>query len=217
MSEITSIGIIGGTGEAGKSVGLLLSLAKFKVLLGSRDYTKALNSANELTSLGAKDVFPVTNQDAAEADLVIFSTPWEGTLDLATLLKDSLKGKVVISMVNSLSVFNRNLIALMPPKGSMLLEVASVLTESFVYGAFNHLPSHAILKGEKINSDVLIVGPDTKTKDIVMSVINKVDYLRALYVGGYDYSWAVESFTAVLIKINKNYKIQSSIKIIGLD
>lgn len=217
MKQISSIGILGATGDAGKSVALLFSKTnKYKILIGSRNYERAVASANELVKLGAKNVYPMINQDVCIADLVIISTPWETTTELLSPFKDALANKIVLSMVNSLVYLNKKVMPVITPRGSMLAEIENILPESHVFGAFNHLPSHAILKGASLTADILVVGPDINSKDLVLDVINSIDGLRALYVGTSEYAYPVEAFTAVLIGINKNYKAQSSIRITGV-
>ena len=48
-------------------------------------------------------ISPGTNGEAAQADLVVLATPWEGAVTTVKELAPELSGKIVVSMVNAMT------------------------------------------------------------------------------------------------------------------
>ena len=70
-----SIGILGGTGPAGRGVAVRLACAGYNVVLGSRDAQRASETASGITVRGDGKITGGTNDDAASCDIVIVATP----------------------------------------------------------------------------------------------------------------------------------------------
>ena len=154
------VGILGGTGPAGRGVAVRLAEAGIRVTLGSRDAERAATVAGEVVArwpdsdlaLGGAD-----NAGAAEADLVVLATPWDSAIATVRSLREPLGGKVVISMVNALVKEGREMLALIPPRGSMAAAVQAALPQSLVAAAFHHLPASEMENLESgLEADVLV-------------------------------------------------------------
>ena len=65
-----------------------------------------------------------TNEEAAACNLVVVATPWDSAIATTSALRQLLKGKIVISMVNALSREGREMVALYPSRGSMAAQIA---------------------------------------------------------------------------------------------
>jgi len=136
-----SIGILGGTGPAGRGVAVRLACAGYNVVLGSRDAQRASETATGIAVRGDGNITGGTNDDAASCDIVIVATPSDSAVETVAALKSKLDGKIVVSMVNALTRGNKELIPVYPPLGSMAAEIAAVLPDSKIVGAFHHLPA----------------------------------------------------------------------------
>jgi 8-hydroxy-5-deazaflavin:NADPH oxidoreductase len=93
------VGILGGTGPAGRGVGLRLADAGVQVTIGSRDAERAKGIVEELRARWADRTMSLEgagNADAAEADLVIVATPWDSAIPTVHALREPLRAKVVI-------------------------------------------------------------------------------------------------------------------------
>src|SRR5665811_1129778 len=98
---MTTVGILGGTGPAGRGVAIRLASAGYDVVIGSRDEARATETVSAMHARGEGTVRGASNGDAASCDLVVVATPWDSAVATVSALKSSLANKTVISMVNA--------------------------------------------------------------------------------------------------------------------
>jgi NADPH-dependent F420 reductase len=198
-------------------VALRLASAGFDVILGSRDETRAEMTASTLLPRGDGVVRGGTNEVAADCEIVIVATPWDSAVATVKALRDSLRGKVVISMVNALVREGKELVPLYPPRGSMAAQLAFALPESIVVGAFHHLPASEMEDLDSgLDADVVIFSDSAAGRTLVVEMVNAMPGLRAIEAGSMSLASAVEAFTAVCISINIRHKAHSYVKLAGL-
>ena len=214
---MTIVGVLGGTGPAGRGVALRLASAGFDVILGSRDETRAEMTASTLLPRGDGVVRGGTNAVAADCEIVIVATPWDSAVATVKALRDPLRGKVVISMVNALVREGKELVPLYPPRGSMAAQLAFALPESIVVGAFHHLPASEMEDLDSgLDADVVIFSDSAAGRTLVVEMVNAMPGLRAVEAGSMSLASAIEAFTAVCISINIRHKAHSYVKLAGL-
>jgi hypothetical protein len=214
---MTTVGILGGTGPAGRGVAIRLASAGYNVVIGSRDEARAQEIASTLHARGEGGVRGASNDDAASCDLVVVATPWDSAVATVSALKGSLANKTVISMVNALAREGKELVPIYPPRGSMAAQLAFALPESTIVGAFHHLPASEMENLDSgLDADVIIFSDDNKAREDVASVVNEMPGLRAIVAGSMSLAGAVEAFTAVCISINIRHKAHSYVKLAGL-
>ncbi|HEY7931797.1 MAG TPA: NADPH-dependent F420 reductase [Acidimicrobiales bacterium] len=214
---MTTVGIVGGTGPAGRGVAIRLASAGYDVALGSRDAQRAADVAAAMAPRGTGTITGASNDDVATRDLVIIATPWDSAVATTSALRDALRGKIVISMVNALTREGRELLPLYPPRGSMAAQLAFALPESTVVGAFHHLPAAQMEDLDSgLDADVVIVGDDAPARERVAAMVDEMPGLRAIVAGSLSLASAVEAFTAVCISINIRHKAHSYVKLAGL-
>ena len=68
-----------------------------------------------------------------------------------------------------------------------------------------------------LDADVMVFSDDRATTDEVITVVNRVPGLRGIDVGGLESAMAVEAFTAVLVEVNRRYKVQASLRVTGTE
>ena len=108
------VGILGGTGPAGRGVAVRLAEAGIRVTLGSRDAERAAAVAADVVAKWPDsdlELAGAENVDAAGADLVVLATPWESAIPTVRAVREQLAGKVVVSMVNALVKEGREMLA----------------------------------------------------------------------------------------------------------
>ena len=66
-----TVGILGGTGPAGRGVALRLASAGFDVVIGSRDTSRAIDVAKSLHARLDGDIKGSSNEVAAVCDIVV--------------------------------------------------------------------------------------------------------------------------------------------------
>ncbi|MEI8147976.1 MAG: NADPH-dependent F420 reductase [Actinomycetes bacterium] len=212
-----SIGIIGGSGPAGRGLAVRLASVGYSVVLGSREADRAEQVARALTWRGRGTVTGSTNENAAECDVVILATPWDSAVSTVVPLRKQLVGKVVISMVNALQKQGRELVPMFPARGSMAAEVAAALPGSKVTGAFHHLPAADMENLDSgLDADVMVVGDDIEARTLTVEITDAMEGLRAVEVGSLSLAGAVEAFTAVCITTNIRHKAHTYVKLAGL-
>lgn len=214
---MTTFGILGGTGPAGRGVALRLAQASYSVVLGSRDGERAHDVALALGDDARGLVSGGPNDLAATADIVVVATPWDSAVATVSSVREALSGKIVISMVNALAREGRELVPLYPPRGSMAAQIAFALPASRIVGAFHHLPAAEMENLHSgLDADVVIFGDDAAARDEVAAVVHAMPGLRAIVAGSLSLASAVEAFTAVCISINIRHKAHSYVKLAGL-
>jgi NADPH-dependent F420 reductase len=214
---MTTVGVLGGTGPAGRGVALRLASAGFDVVLGSRDETRAGVTAATLLPRGDGVIRGGTNEVAADCDVVVVATPWDSAVATVKALRDALRGKVVISMVNALVREGKELVPLYPSRGSMAAQLAFALPESSVVGAFHHLPASEMEDLDSgLDADVVVFSDSAAGRTLVVEMVNAMPGLRAVEAGSMSLASAVEAFTAVCISINIRHKAHSYVKLAGL-
>jgi hypothetical protein len=215
---MTTLGVLGGTGPAGRGVALRLASAGYHVTIGSREERRAQESARTLSPRGAGVVEGGTNESAATCDLVVVATPFDSAVATVRALKDQLKGKIVLSMVNALVREGKELIPLYPARGSMAAQIAFALPESTVVGAFHHLPASEMEDLDSgLDADVLVFSDSSAARTSVIEIVDAMPGLRAVEAGSMSLASAIEAFTAVCISVNIRHKAHSYVKLAGLD
>ncbi len=215
------IGIVGGTGPAGKGLALRLASVGYTVEIGSRSSGRASEIVEELNEIWGDRGYSLTgvsNEEAALAELVVLATPWDSCAPTARALRKQLSGKLVICMANALARVGNEFHALYPPRGSIAADVQAAIPSSRVSMAFQHLPAKEL--GEidtPMEGDVLVCADEQSAIDETIELVSKLDNLRGLDCGSLANAAPVEAFTAVLLQLNKLYKTRSSVSIIGLD
>ena len=214
---MTTVGVLGGTGPAGRGVAIRLASAGYDVILGSRDELRAGVTSAALVPRGPGVVRGATNEVAADCDLVIVATPYDSAVATVKALKSALAGKIVISMVNALAKEGREMVPLYPARGSMAAQLAFALPESTIVGAFHHLPASDMEDLDSdLDADVVIFSDDAPARDVVAALVNEMPGLRAIIAGSMSLASAIEAFTAVCISVNIRHKAHSYVKLAGL-
>ncbi len=214
------VGMIGGTGPAGRALALRLAAAGLEVDLGSRSAERAEQVAAELRERWpGRDlaVRGAANRDAATADIVVLATPFEAAAETAAGLADELAGRVVVSMVNALTRVGRELHALVPALGSVAATVQSVLPRSEVAAAFQHLPArHLGDLHHELVADVLVCASSPRSASSTAALVEAVPGLRAVHAGSLASAGPVEALTAVLVNVNIAYRSHVAVRLEGL-
>ncbi len=214
--EGKTVAILGGTGPQGRGLARRFAVAGLSVVLGSRDASRAEETAAVLAAATGGAVTGADNAGAAAAgDLVLVAVPWEGHRDLLERLASALAGKVVVDCVNPLGFDKQGAFALSVEEGSAAQQAAAVLPDSTVVGAFHHV-SAVLLEDPEITSldtDVLVLGDDRDATDLVRALADAVPGMRGVYGGRLRNAHLVEALTANLISINRRYRAHAGLRV----
>src|ERR1700722_1313172 len=210
------VGILGGTGPAGRGVAVRLGEAGVRVTIGSRDAERAVNVAGEVAQRWPGMDLPLDgadNADAAAADLVVLATPWDSAIATVRALREPLAGKVVVSMANALVKEGREMLALIPPRGSVAAAVQAALPDSLVAAAFHHLPAAEMEDLQSgLEADVLVCSDHPEATRATVGLVERMRGLRPLDAGSLSQAGAIEAFTAVCVTLNIRHKAHSTLR-----
>jgi len=215
---MATVGILGGTGPAGRGVAIRLASAGYDVVLGSRDEQRAREVAETLHPRGTGVVSGGTNDAAAAAgDLVVVATPWDSAVATVSALRPALADKTVVSMVNALVREGRELLPVYPPRGSMAAQISFALPRSTIVGAFHHLPASMMEDLDSgLDADVVVFSDDDAARQRVAEMIDEMPGLNAVVAGSLSLASPIEAFTAVCISINIRHKAHSYVRLAGM-
>lgn len=215
------IGLIGGTGPAGRGLALRLASVGHAVAIGSRSALRSAELVDELLedhSGHSLDLQGLSNAQTALADVVIIATPWDACAPTAAEFEPRLKGKLVICMANALARVGSEFHALYPPRGSIAADVQAAIPDSRVSAAFQHLPARELGEIEHpIVGDVLVCADRQEAIDETMEIVETMPKLRGLDCGSLSNAAPIEAFTAVLLQLNRKYKTRTAVQITGVD
>jgi hypothetical protein len=197
-----------------------LAEAGVQVTLGSREAERALGVAEGIVAKWPDrqlDMRGADNAGASQAEIVVLATPWDSAIATVTSLRQPLEGKVVISMANALIKEGREMLALIPPRGSVAAAVQAALPHSLVAAAFHHLPASEMENLESgLEADVLVCADHPEASGTTEALIDLMGGLRPLNAGSLSQAAAVEAFTAVCITLNIRYKGHSTLRMAGI-
>jgi len=214
------IGVLGGTGPAGRGLTARLASAGFDVVVGSRSRYRALEVAEKLIadwpdhslSIEAAD-----NAGAASADMVFVATPWDAAAHTVASVSDALAGKVVVSMANALAKVGHEFQPLVPPRGSVAASVQAAVPKSLIAAAMHHVPARELGDlSHPVESDVLICSDHPTATATTSDVVAKMPEMRPLDAGELSNAAPIEAFAAVLLQLNVRYKTRAAVKFTGI-
>lgn len=220
ISALT-VGIVGGTGPQGRGLAARWAAAGQKVVIGSRESSRAVATAAELGQLiGAPgSLLGMTNEHCAqESDVVVIAVPWAGHAQTVSDLAPHLAGKVVIDCVNPLGFDKSGPYVLAVAEGSATEQAATLAPEARMVGAFHNVSSVSLLDvaTREVPADVLIVADDRAAADTAAALAELIPGMRGIAAGRLRNSASIEGLTANLIAINRRYKAHSTVLISGV-
>lgn len=215
------VGIIGGTGPAGRGLGLRLAAAGMSVGIGSRDPARAATVVDDMTEAWSGriegELLGVGNAEAGGAGVVVLATPWEGAVHTVTELAGQLEHKVVVSMANALMREGREMLPLAHPRGSVAAAVQAALPRAKVSAAFHHLPAREMADLDSgLIADVLVCADDPEATAETMSLVERIEGLRPLDAGSLSQAAAIEAFTSVCVTLNIRHRAHATLKLAGI-
>lgn len=219
------IAVLGGTGPQGKALGYRFARAGHTVVLGSRSAERAEPVAAEVAErlsgvAGAGAVSGAANAEVCDgAEVVLLAVPYAGHDELVAGLADALDGKIVVSCVNPLAFDKAGPHGLVIDggEGSAAESAQRLAPGATLVGAFHHVSAVTLWSDLDLidDEDILVCGDDRDAKDVVIRLARAVSGRDGIDAGRLRLARQLETLTAVLISINKRYKIRSGVRISG--
>lgn len=215
------LGFVGGTGPEGLGLAMRMAKAGHEVVIGSRSTERGQEGAAKIlaavpgaTASGGDNAFCVQ-----EAEVVFLTFPYSGQYATLEALGAILDGKIVCNVAAPLEfVQGIGAVAINVEGKSALQEAAAQLPNARLVSAFQNMSAEELHElAHPIECDVLVSGRDAEAKQVIIALANQIDGVRGVDVGGASQSRYVEMITSLLINLNRKYKKQTSIRIVGLD
>jgi NADPH-dependent F420 reductase len=220
MSDKPTIAIIGGTGALGTGLARRWALAGYSVVIGSRSADSAAKAAGALTDLLREKnvqgrVSGAENVEAAKiVEIVVLAVPFSQHAGALAALRGAVQGKLVLDTTAPLVPPRVGTVQL-PASGSAAVATQATLGEGVsVVSAFQTVAADKLQALGPMEGDVLVCGNKRDDCDRVIELVQATG-LRGLYAGPLANSAASEALTSVLITINRQFKCQAGIKLVG--
>jgi NADPH-dependent F420 reductase len=155
---------------------------------------------------------------AGAADVVVVAVPFAGHAELLAELAPALAGKVVVDCVVPMGWDELGAYVLDVPEGSVTQQAAALLPDSHVVGAFHHLSAVALedLSHPTLEGDVMVVGDDRASMDLVQALAGQLPGLRGVYAGRLRNARQVEALTINLVSVNRRYRTHAGVRVTGV-
>ena len=221
------VGIIGGTGGMGKGFALRWS-QNHNVIVGSRDATRASESAVEYTNL-AKEAFgeikgSISGSDnvtvAKESDVLILSIPYENIDTVCSGILSEIKNScVVVSPIVPMTKTDVGFecVSIKDSKPfSYKLVLKHMKDKSKLVSAFHVISEKKLINPTlELDYDIFVCGDSKDSVRVVDELINEIKGLRSIYLGPIELSYLAEMSTPLLLNAMIRNKIKNpGIKII---
>lgn len=214
------IAILGGTGPEGRGLALRLASVGHRVTIGSRSAARAMGIAADLRrSLPEGRLEGASNLDAASgADLIVLTIPFTGVESTLTEVRAAAAAKIVISAIAPVEFQDGRPVAMRVEAGSAAQRVAELLPESRVVSAFQTVDAHELGDLDRtLDTDIIVCSDDQEARRAVVGLISQIPGVRPLSGGRLVASRYVEEITALLITLNRIYKVHSGVRFTGIN
>ena len=221
---MATIGFIGGTGPEGLGLAMRLALADDRVLIGSRRPERAEAAAQQVRDALAvvgrtADAGGGVNRDVVrEADVIIIVVPFDGHEATLIDLRDDIGSKIVVDAAVPLEFVNGQPGVVAVEQGSATEQAQALLPNARVVGAFHNLSARKLQAlDDEMEGDVLITGDDAEAKRTVIEMVGRMPRLRPVDAGALVMSSFVEGITALILSINRRYKSNAAVQMVGIE
>ncbi|MGQ0750006.1 MAG: NADPH-dependent F420 reductase [Betaproteobacteria bacterium] len=216
--ERPTVSILGGTGALGSGLAGRWAAAGYAVVLGSRSREKGEAAAREIKPAhGAPPVRGATNADAARAgDVIVIAVPYSSHETTLDEIRDAVAGKIVVDAVVPLVPPKVSVVQLPPGVSAAQTAQARLGAATRVVSAFHNVGAAKLKSPGPVECDVLVFGDDRAARETVIALARDLG-TRGIDGGPLANSVAAEALTAVLIGINRRYKVDGAgIRITGI-
>lgn len=213
-----NLAIIGGTGAEGFGLALRLGAAGHHVTIGSRDSERGAASAADARARlgGSAQIEGTTNEESVSgAEVVVVTVPFGGQAEIYRGLAPHLRaGQIVLDATSPLAtaVGGRAWQVVRPWHGSAAEQAKALVPEGVrIVAGFHTIAAEGLQDLDRpIESDVLVCGSDAAAKGTVGGLIEQIPNLRWVDCGELSSARIAETLTALLISINRTYKVRGS-------
>jgi NADPH-dependent F420 reductase len=221
------VAVVGGTGAEGFGLALRLAKAGHHLIIGSRDADRGAEAAAKASELAGATLAGTDNASAAAAaggdGVVAVTVPYAGQAEIYRAIEGAVApGVVVLDATSPLAtaVGGRPWQVLRPWHGSAAEQAQAILGDGPRVVAGLHTIAAEALQAldHDVDSDVLLCGDDVEAKARIGTLIEGIPGMRWVDCGRLEMARVAEPLTALLVSINRTYKVtDSGFRIVGRD
>jgi NADPH-dependent F420 reductase len=216
------VAVIGATGDEGFGLAARWARAGVEIVIGSRDKGRAGDAAARLTDLvpDAAASGLENPEAAAAASVIVVTVPFAGHASIYKSIAPAVAADTVVidcTAPLAAAVGGKPAHLLGVWQGSAAQQAASLLERGTLCAAFHTLAASSLQDLDRdLEGDVLACGPKA-AKSTVAGLVEAIPRLRFVDAGALENARIVESLTALLVGINRRYKVHGAgIRITGL-
>jgi 8-hydroxy-5-deazaflavin:NADPH oxidoreductase len=204
------IAIVGGTGAFGRALAARWQRLGLDVTIGSRERERAERHAAVIGVQGA------TNADAVrDAQFVVLAVESNAAVATARDLAEAIGDAAVLCVASDLR-FTKGGVLPGRSEGSLAEDVAAIVSGPVVSG-FQAIPAAQLARPEPLDEDVLVCGDDAEAKRLALDLAQPLVHGRALDAGPLANARALEGMTAVILHVNRTYKVVAGLRLTGFE
>jgi NADPH-dependent F420 reductase len=213
----STLGIIGGTGPEGKGLAARFAHAGLEVIIGSRSAERGEEAAIACAASSGGKVTGGTNADAARAaEAVVITLPYEGLAETLKPLGPLIEDKIVVSTVAPLRFGGKWVGMLTTERGSAAEDIQLLLPRARVVAAFQNLAARKLADlSRALEGDAIVCSDNAEALQAVIVLAETIG-IRGVNAGALANSRYVEGITALLVSINRNYRKEAAVRVVGI-
>ena len=221
--DANTIAVIGGAGHQGMGLALRWARAGKHVVIGSRSKDRALAAAEKVRSLIGAGTRPhdikvegLENREAVEiSPLVVLTVPFEAQAATLSGLKERFhSGQTLVDCTVPLE----SAVGGLPSRllgvwsGSAAEQAARLAPENVtVVAAFHSVSAHLLQDlSQAVECDVIVCSDDAAARRSLAPWVEAIPNCRYVNGGRLENARVVEGLTALLVGINRRYKVRSA-------
>jgi 8-hydroxy-5-deazaflavin:NADPH oxidoreductase len=203
------VAVVGGTGSFGRGLAGRLRDLGHEVSIGSRDAARAEERAAVLGVAGG------TNADVVQGvDLVVLAVQSSAAVDTARELAGAIGETPVLCVASDLR-FTEDGVVPGRNEGSIAEDVAALVAGPVASG-LQAVPAAHLAHPEPPDQDALICGTDAGAKELALELAQGLVAGRALDAGPLENARALEGLTAVILHVNRRYRVVAGLRLTGV-
>ena len=217
---MTSIAILGGTGQQGRGLVQRFAYAGMRVTIGSRDPQRGREIV-AAWGAGRERIEVVDNIAAvAQHDLVVLAVPFASVDALLSVVHDHFRdGSTVIDLTVPVSFTGGKMAMLEVAEGSATEHIRARLPRQVhLAAAFKTIPAHLLgASNAPFDCDEFVCADSDEARARAIALIELLPGLRPVDVGPLARARFIEHLTALAIAFNRRYKIHDArFRLVGL-
>jgi NADPH-dependent F420 reductase len=217
---MTTIAILGGTGQQGGGLARRFARAGARVIVGSRNPERARAAIAEWGA-ASQPIEAASYAGAVElSDVVVIAVPFSAVDALLEEVNAAFTDRAVaIDLTVPVTFAGGKMAMLEVAEGSASEHIRARLPERIALAAaFKTIPAHLLADADAaLDCDEFVCGDSEEARTRAVALVNMLPGLRPVEVGPLSRARSIEHLTALAVAINRRHKIHDArFRIVGL-